>query len=128
MFGVYIMVNDFPIPIVSEKDLTVYEDYLKNDNNKQLSLAIKNKSHIPETLTNPVFLPAFLKNHIGKLVKIESLIGDCLQARVGTLLQVGADFVVIKLNQNCSSMVIEGRSIKFITIIHDNDSKKINCF
>ena len=121
------MENNFPIPIVSEKDLNVYENYLRQDN-KATNVVVKNKSYIPETLTNPVFLPAFLKNHIGKLVKIESLIGDCLQARVGTLLQVGADFVVIKLNQNCSSMVVEGRSIKFITIIHDNDSRKINCF
>ena len=127
MFGVYIMENNFPIPIVNENDLSVYENYLKQEN-KQKNIAIKNKVYVPETLTNPVFLPAFLKNHIGKLVKIESLIGDCLQARIGTLLQVGADFVVIKLNQNCSSMVIEGRSIKFITIIHDNDTKKATYF
>ena len=122
------MENNFPVPIVSEKDLMVYEDFLKADTKKQTALAPKNKSYIPETLTNPVFLPAYLKNHIGKLVKIESLVGDCLQARVGTLLQVGADFIVIKLNQNCSSMVIEGRSIKFITIIHDNDMKKANYY
>ena len=121
------MENNFPIPIVNEKDLNVYENYLRQDN-KTTSVVVKNKSYVPETLTNPVFLPAFLKNHIGKLVKIESLIGDCLQAKVGTLLQVGADFVVIKLNQNCSSMVIEGRSIKFITVIHDNDTKKLNYF
>ena len=127
MFGVYIMENNFPIPIVSEKDLNVYENYLRQDN-KATKVVVKNKSYVPETLTNPVFLPAFLKNHIGKLVKIESLVGECLQAKIGTLLQVGADFVVIKLNQNCSSMVIEGRSIKFITIIHDNDTKKATYF
>ncbi len=122
------MENNFPVPIVNDKDLRLYEDFLKSDNKNQTALTTKNKSYVPETLTNPVFLPAYLKNHIGKLVKIESLIGDCLQSRVGTLLQVGADFVVIKLNQNCSSMVIEGRSIKFITIIHDNDMKKANYF
>ena len=122
------MESNFPIPIVNEKDLMVYEDYLKADNKNQTNIATKNKSYIPETLTNPVFLPAYLKNHIGKLVKIESLVGDCLQARIGILLQVGADFIVIKLNQNCSSMVIEGRSIKFITIIHDNDMKKANYY
>ena len=122
------MENNFPVPIVNEKDLMVYEDYLKADNKKQTFITTKNKSYIPETLTNPVFLPAYLKNHIGKLVKIEALVGDCLQSKIGTLLQVGADFIVIKLNQNCSSMVIEGRSIKFITIIHDNDMKKANYF
>lgn len=121
------MENNFPIPIVNEKDLSVYENYLRQDN-KAKNMPIKNKSYVPETLTNPVFLPAFLKNHIGKLVKIESLVGDCLQVKMGTLLDVGADFIVIKLNQNCSSMVIEGRSIKFITIIHDNDTKKATYF
>ncbi len=121
------MENNFPVPIVNEKDLNLYENYLKQDN-KEKNVLIKHKSYVPETLTNPVFLPAYLKNHIGKLVKIESLVGDCVQVRMGTLLQVGADFVVIKLNQNCSSMVIEGRSIKFITIIHDNDMKKVSYF
>lgn len=121
------MENNFPIPIVNEKDLNVYENYLKQDN-KEKNVLIKSKSYVPETLTNPVFLPAYLKNHIGKLVKIESLVGDCLQTKMGTLLQVGADFVVIKLNQNCQSLVIEGRGIKFITIIHDNDINKVNYF
>lgn len=111
------MEDNFPVPITNENDLKVYEDYL-NHNTLQ-------KPYTPETLTNPIFLPAYLKNHIGKLVKVEALIGDCLQSRIGTLMQIGADFVTIKLSQGCSSMVIEGKCIKFITIIHDNDNKKL---
>ncbi len=115
------MENNFPIPITCDNDLAVYEKFLKGDNKPSIS----QKFYTPETLTNSVYLPAYLKGHIGKLVKIETLIGDCLQSRIGTLIQVGADFVVIKLSQGCSSMVIEGKCIKFITIIHDNDCKKI---
>ena len=110
------MKDNFPLPIVSEKDLSVYEDFLLQDTKH---LTQNNKSFTPETLTNPIFLPAYLKNHIGKLVKIEAQIGENLETKIGTLMQIGADFVVIKLKQNCSSMVIEGKCIKFITIIHD---------
>ncbi len=117
------MENNFPIPIMNDKDLKVYEDYLKKDNQKPVI-----KSYVPETLTNTVFLPAYLKNHIGKLVKIEALVGNRLECRVGTLLEVGADFLVIKLQQNCCTTVIGGNSIKFITIIHDNDFKKANLY
>ena len=118
------MNNDFPIPLSCESDLTVYENYLKQ-NNAELTFENNVK---PEILKNQMFLPAYLNNHIGKLVKIEALVGECLQTRIGWLYEIGADYVVIKLNQNCSSMVIEGKCIKFITIIHDNDSKAIGCF
>ncbi len=118
------MQENFPVPIMNETDLTVYEDFLRQDKHtNSIVPALPNKTFTPETLTNPIFLPTYLKNHIGKLVKIEALIGDCLQTRIGFLMQVGADFVVIKLNQNCSSMVIEGKCIKFITIIHDNNMR-----
>lgn len=120
------MQNNFPSPIVSEKDLTVYENYLNNGSKP----AVKpiSRTFVPETLTNPIFLPAYLKNHIGKLVKIESLVGDCLQARIGTLLEVGADFAVIKLGGSCQTLIIEGKGIKFITVIHDNDFNKVNYY
>lgn len=119
------MENNLPMPITSDRDLKVYENFLRNQSKNQT--AVSKNSYIPDTLTNNVYLPAFLKNHIGKLVKIESLIGNGLESRTGTLMQVGADFVVIKLKASCSSMVIEGRSIKYITIVHDNDARKIGC-
>lgn len=116
------MENKFPVPIINEKDLKVYEDFLNADSPKKRNFPkTANKSYVPETLVNSVFLPAYLKSHIGKLMKIECLIGNRIEIRIGTLLEVGADFLVIKLKENCSSMVIEGSSVKFITIIHNND-------
>ena len=40
---------------------------------------------IPETLTDPVFVPGFLATQIGKLMRIEFLIGNQITDRVGRL-------------------------------------------
>ena len=119
------MNNDFPLPLNYETDLTVYEDYLKQNTNE---LTVENKPLKTDPLKNPMFLPAYLNRHIGKLVKIEALIGECLQTKIGTLYEIGADYIVIKLNQNCTSLVIDGKCIKFITIIHDNDNKSLGYY
>ena len=134
------MDNNFPCPIVSEKDLKLYDDYLKNDNKSQhmqrgqsyrMQVESPNQAvrpQMPEMMTNPVFIPAYLHSNVGKLVKIESLAGGNLISRIGTLLQVGADFIVIKLYQSCSTMMIELSTVKFVTIIHDNDSNKVRMY
>lgn len=119
-----------PRHIVNEKDLKFYENYLKNDTVtcKEISLsapAEAPKRIIPETLTNPVFFQGYLKNHRGKLIKVESVLGDRLESRTGILLEVGNDFLVIKLQRSCLSMMIPGSFIKYITIIHDNDIRKV---
>lgn len=138
------MEHKFPCPITAEKDLSIYEDYLNSDdckntaetaicntqNTKGYEMKIESSrgcqlmptaSQMPEKLSNSAFFPAYLRNHIGKLIKVESLIGNCLESRIGTLIQVGADYIVIKLYQSCSTMVCDGASIKYITIIHNND-------
>lgn len=133
--------NNFPCPIVSEKDLKAYDDYLKNDNrSRQMQrgqtypMQIESPNcktmqvALPEALTNNAFFPAYLQNHVGKLVKVESLIGGSLINRIGTLLHVGADFIVIKLYQSCSTMMIDLSTVKFITIIHDNDTNKVRMY
>ena len=50
----------------------------KNDRNVQIT----NQS--PETLTNNIYTPAFLREQIGKLVRVEFLIGtNNLTDRIG---------------------------------------------
>ena len=88
------MQNNFPSPIVSEKDLTVYENYLNN----------------------------------GSKPAVKPISRTFVQARIGTLLEVGADFAVIKLGGSCQTLIIEGKGIKFITVIHDNDFNKVNYY
>ena len=138
------MEHKFPCPITAEKDLSIYEDYLKGDNGKntaenalcnaenisnyEMKIESRNgcrlmptASQMPEKLSNSAFFSAYLRNHIGKLIKVESLIGNCLESRTGTLIQVGADYIVIKLYKSCSTTVCDGPSIKYITIIHNNN-------
>lgn len=79
-------------------------------------------------LSDTVYLPAYLKTMTGKLVRVESLIGGCLESRVGILLRVGADYIVLKLYRGCSTMICEASSIKYITVIHDNDLNKSGFF
>lgn len=120
--------SKFPTAIVSEKDLTVYENYLKKDTTKY-PMSIENpiKDSLCEKITN-YSIPAYLHSNIGKLIKTESLVGENIVCRIGTLLQVGNNFLVIKLREACSTMMIELSSIRFITIIHDNDTTKMRLY
>lgn len=72
---------------------------------------------IPESLKNPIYTPAFLKKHIGDLVKVEFLIGtNSLQDRIGILLEVGASFIVLSSIQDNNLLYCDIFSIKFVTI------------
>lgn len=130
------MEHNFPCPIKSDKDLRFYEDYLKNcdaDKTEQ-SRKMTVESCSPRNMTaytrlsDAVFMPAYLKTHIGKLVRVESLIGGCLESRVGILLEVGADYIVLKLYRGCSTMICEASSVRYITVIHDNDMNKAGLY
>lgn len=133
------MQNKYLTHITNEKDLKLYEDYLDNDqiaqdgNNlsctieqKPSCMAVKNRNlpYKSNYTSNSMFFQGYLKNHIGKLVKVESLIGGCLETRIGILFEVGANYMVLKLNRSSCSMMIEASSVKYITIIHDNDLNK----
>ena len=55
----------------------------------------------PEILTNSIYTPAFLRRHIGSLVKVEFLIGtNNMQDRIGILLDVGASYIVLRSVQD----------------------------
>ncbi len=133
------MQRNFPRHISSEKDLNLYEEYLENDkaidNSNELSCKIEPKSYnminryqnspaLPKSYGSDMFFQGYLKNHKGKLVKVESLLGNRLETRIGILFDVGANYIVLKLNRNSCSMMIEASAIKYITIIHDNDMNK----
>lgn len=142
------MEYNMPHHISNEKDLKAYEDFLECDNTSnqnslaELGISKSDKTEykmqvesrrpylkasrniVPDTLANPVFFQGYLKNHIGKLIRVESLIGDCLESRIGKLLEVGVDYIVIKLYKSYCSMMINAANIKYITIVHDNDISK----
>ncbi len=87
------------------------------ENNQQ----IMNSQTEPETLTNTAYTPAFLKRYIGRLVRIEFLIGTSnLEDRTGILLEVGASYVLLRSVQDRNLLYCDIYSIKFVTISESN--------
>lgn len=71
----------------------------------------------PEILTNPIYTPAFLKTQIGKLIRIEFLIGkNNIVERVGFLEDVGANYILLRSFEGDSQIYADINAIKFITI------------
>ena len=51
----------------------------------------------PEILTNPIYTPGFLREQIGKLMRVEFLIGtNNLVDRIGILQDVGASYILLR--------------------------------
>ena len=75
------------------------------------------QSSMPEILTNPIYTPAFLREQIGKLMRVEFLIGtNNLVDRIGILADVGASYILLRSFENDSLVYCDIYSIKFITI------------
>lgn len=96
---------------------------MPNDNNQnvQLNNNTTSPSNMPETLTNSIYTPGFLRNYIGKLVKVEFLIGtNNLQDRIGVLLEVGASYIVLRSVQDSNLLYCDIFAIKFVTISNNS--------
>ena len=71
----------------------------------------------PEILTNPIYTPAFLREQIGRLMRVEFLIGtNNMVDRIGILEDVGASYILLRSFENDSLVYCDIYSIKFITI------------
>ena len=74
-------------------------------------------NNTPEILTNPIYTPGFLKTQIGKLMRIEFLIGtNNMVDRIGFLEDVGASYILLRSFEGDSMIYADIYSIKFITI------------
>lgn len=81
--------------------------------NRQVEL----NQNSPEILTNPIYTPAFLREQIGKLMRVEFLIGtNNLVDRICILEDVGASYILLRSFENDSLVYCDIYSIKFITI------------
>ena len=71
----------------------------------------------PEILTNSIYTPAFLREQIGKLMRVEFLIGtDNLTDRIGVLEDVGASYILLRSLESDTLVYCDIYSIKFVTI------------
>lgn len=88
---------------------------IENQNNRQIDSS--QQETWPETLRNPIYTPAFLREQIGKLMRVEFLIGtNALIDRIGILEDVGASYILLRSFENDSLVYCDIYAIKFITI------------
>lgn len=75
----------------------------------------------PEVLTNAIYTPGFLRTQIGKLMRIEFLIGtNNLVDRIGILTEVGASYILLRSLESNNLVYCDIYAIKFITISNTN--------
>ena len=80
---------------------------------------------MPETMTNTAYIPAYLRHQIGRWMRVEFLIGNVIEEKVGQLLDVGASYLILKMLEPSTTMLCDLYSIKFITIIYDAELERL---
>ena len=74
-------------------------------------------SQSPDVLTNNMYTPAFLRQQIGKLLRVEFLIGtNNLVDRIGILEDVGVSYILLRSIESNTLVYCDLYSIKFVTI------------
>ena len=116
-----------PKKLNCENDLKNYENYIEQYNQPK---TITNRScqRYTDEYEEKLYsndMTTYLKKHIGKLVKVESLFNNRLDIRIGTIIDIGCDHIVLKLHSCCCSLVVPINSIKYITVAHDNNLRKM---
>lgn len=87
----------------------------KQDKREERNVQINPNS--PEILTNNIYTPAFLREQIGKLMRVEFLIGtNNLTDRIGVLEDVGASYILLRSVESNNLVYCDIYSIKFVTI------------
>ena len=85
--------------------------------NKREDRNVDINQNSPEILTNNIYTPAFLRENIGKLMRVEFLIGtNNLVDRTGILVDVGASYILVRALESDVITYADIYSIKFITI------------
>ena len=81
----------------------------------------------PEILTNNIYTPAFLREQIGKLLRVEFLIGtNNLTDRIGILEDVGASYILLRSIESNNLVYCDIYAIKFVTISSSNHYERMN--
>ena len=86
-------------------------------NNQRQNRNVQINENSPEVLTNNIYTPGFLRENIGKLMRVEFLIGtNTLTDRIGILEDVGASYILLRSLQSNEITFADIYSIKFVTI------------
>ena len=101
----------------NKRTISNTQDIKQTQDNKTETRLNQINSNSPEILTNPIYTPAFLRQHIGKLMRIEFLIGtNNMTDRIGFLEDVGASYILLRSFEGDSLIYADIYAIKFITI------------
>lgn len=74
-------------------------------------------AQLPVTVESTLYTPGFLRTQIGKRMKVEFLVGtNGMTDRIGTLVAVGASYIILRLFESDDLMMCDIYSIKFVTI------------
>ena len=89
----------------------------ENSNNTTDKRNVVTNSSSPEVLTNNIYTPAFLREQIGKLIRVEFLIGtNNLTDRTGILEDVGVSYILLRSIESGNLVYCDIYSIKFVNI------------
>lgn len=99
--------GNLPVPIRPSRELT-----------PQIPAAPPGEQ-APQTVQSVLYTPGYLKTQIGRTVRVEFLIGtNGLNDRIGTLLGVGASYILIRPIRTNDILLCDIYSIKFVTIYY----------
>ncbi len=80
-------------------------------------LMVQVTDQAPETVQSPQYTPGFLRTQIGRRMRVEFLIGTgALIDRIGTLVGVGASYILLRPVDSNDIILCDIYSIKFVTI------------
>ena len=101
----------------NRKDVNNVQETRKIQESKKETRLNQITENSPEILTNPIYTPAFLRQQIGKLMRIEFLVGtNNMTDRIGFLEDVGASYILLRSFEGDSQIYADIYAIKFITI------------
>ncbi len=93
------------------------DNEMNYSNQREIRQGVEINQSSPEVLTNNIYTPAFLREQIGKLVRVEFLIGtNNLTDRIGILEDVGASYILLRSLESGVLTYADIYSIKFVTI------------
>jgi len=72
---------------------------------------------MPEPIASTLYIPGYLNTQIGKLVRVEFLVGNTITDRTGVLVKVGVSYIIIKPVEVNGVVLCDMYSIKFVTVI-----------
>jgi hypothetical protein len=76
-----------------------------------------NDASMPDPIKSTLYIAGYLNTQIGKLVKVEFLIGNTITDRTGILLKVGVSYILIRPIDVNGTLLCDMYSIKFVTIV-----------